>query len=150
MEYASKSVGTAALTTGIIGTALSAIVGAGGISGILGHDRGPQDSGDRPVTRYEMGLIQENNAKNDEIVLLKSAQYTDSKAAEQAVFNATVIGTTSAIQQQIGMLQSITRVYVPNDHLAPGWGPAFVSPFIPTPIVSDSNSSVQTSGSSNG
>ena len=36
MEYTSKAVGNAALTTGIIGTALGAMTGAGGIAGILG------------------------------------------------------------------------------------------------------------------
>lgn len=36
MEYASKGVGTAALTTGIIGTTLGALEGVGGISGLLG------------------------------------------------------------------------------------------------------------------
>lgn len=55
MEYASKGVGTAALTTGIIGTTLGALEGVGGISGLLGNRN--MSDGDRPVTRYEMGLI---------------------------------------------------------------------------------------------
>lgn len=36
MEYASKAVGNAGLTTGIIGTALGAMASAGGVAGLLG------------------------------------------------------------------------------------------------------------------
>ena len=142
MEYASKAVGTAALTTGIIGTSLGAIASAGGVAGILGLGgrQASADPGDRFVTRYEMGLIQENNAKDNEITLLKAAQYTDNKAgalqaqiSEQAVFNATAIGTMNSLAQQVTALQGITRLYVPNENVAPGWGPAQVRPFPPFP-----------------
>ena len=60
MEYASKAVGTAGLSLGIIGTSLGALAGAGGLAGLLGIRPGSGgDPGDRPVTRYEMGLISE-------------------------------------------------------------------------------------------
>ena len=60
MEYTSKGVGNAALTTGIIGTALGAMASAGGLAGLLGiNPQRPEDPGDKPVTRYEMGLIQQ-------------------------------------------------------------------------------------------
>ena len=36
MEYASKAVGTAGLSLGIIGTSLGALAGAGGLAGWLG------------------------------------------------------------------------------------------------------------------
>ena len=36
MDYASKAVGTAGLTLGIIGTSLGALAGAGGLAGVLG------------------------------------------------------------------------------------------------------------------
>ena len=80
MEYASNAKANAALTTGIIGTSLGAIASAGGIANILGIKPGASNStsdGDRPVTRYEMGLIQMSNNKDNEITLLKSQQYTD-------------------------------------------------------------------------
>ncbi len=81
MEYASNAKANAALTTGIIGTTLGAMASAGGLGAILGIGRNPNPAnmpeGDRPVTRYEMGLIQANNAKDNEITLLKSQQYTD-------------------------------------------------------------------------
>ena len=74
MEYASKAVGTAGLSLGIIGTSLGALAGAGGLAGLLGVRPGPGgDPGDRPVTRYEMGLITENTQ-------LKAQQYTDARA----------------------------------------------------------------------
>ncbi|MBR0098972.1 MAG: hypothetical protein IJP90_04580, partial [Treponema sp.] len=80
MEYASNAKANAALTTGIIGTVLGGIASAGGIGAILGLGRpnpANMPEGDRPVTRYEMGLIQENNRKDTEIAILKSQQYTD-------------------------------------------------------------------------
>lgn len=50
MEYTSKGVGNAALATGIIGTSLGALTGAGGLAGILGLGPrgpvGPMDPGD--------------------------------------------------------------------------------------------------------
>lgn len=142
MEYTSKNVGNAALTTGIIGTSLGAINGAGGLAGILGI--GPKntstDPGDRPVTRYELGLIQEINAKDNEIVKLEAERYADNKAAalqaqvsEQAVFNATAVATMNGIAQQVAALQGITKLVIPNDNVAPGWGPAAVRPFPPFP-----------------
>lgn len=64
MEYASNGKANAALTTGIIGTSLGAIASAGGIGAILGVGK-PHSDSDRPVTRYEMELIQANNAKEN-------------------------------------------------------------------------------------
>jgi hypothetical protein len=100
MEYASNAKANAALTTGIIGTSLGAIASAGGIANILGikpNTNGNSTSdGDRPVTRYEMGLIQMSNNKDNEITLLKSQQYTDkamfgvqAQLGQQTAWNAT-------------------------------------------------------------
>lgn len=77
MEYTSRGVGNAALATGIIGTTLGALDGMGGLAGMFGNRRPPADSGDRPVTRYEMGLIRESIGKDNEITLLKAQQYAD-------------------------------------------------------------------------
>ena len=134
MEYASKAVGTAGLSLGIIGTSLGALAGAGGLAGLLGVRPGPGgDPGDRPVTRYEMGLIAENNQ-------LKAQQYTDMRAAGlqqqisgQAVWNATQEGIMRCQNQQIQQLYSLTKLVVPNGNVSPGWGPVEVVPV--TPIV---------------
>jgi len=147
MEYASKAVGTAALTTGIIGTSLGAIASAGGVAGILGLGgrQAPADPSDRPVTRYELGLVQEINDKKDEIVRLEAEKYADGKAdVLQAQINQTAVWTAGAtatmgyMNQQIQQLFGITKLVVPNGSVAPGWGPAFVGLIPPTtpPVAS--------------
>lgn len=147
MEYTSKAVGNAALTTGIIGTALGALTGAGGLAGVLGvGPRGPQpgDPGDRPVTRYEMGLIQDINAKNDEITLLKSQQYADAKAdVLQAQINKTSVWTAGAtatmgfMNQQIQQLFGITKLGIPAGNI--------IEPVVP-PVAEVTSSSASTNG----
>lgn len=139
MEYTSRAVGNAALTTGIIGTSLGALSGAGGLAGLFGFGpRGPvppMDPGDKPVTRYEMGLFKEIADKNDEIILLKANQYSDNKDAglqaqisQQAVWNATAGATIGCLTQQIQQLQSMTKLMIPNANVAPGWGAVTVEP----------------------
>lgn len=86
MEFASKGVGTAGLTTGIIGTGLGALNALGG-SGLLGNLLGIGNPAmccpeNQPVTRYELGLEQSNAAKDAEIALLKANTYQDQKALE--------------------------------------------------------------------
>ena len=53
MEYASRAVGNAGLTTGIIGTALGAMAGAGGLAGLLGLNP-PETTGSWRQTRYQI------------------------------------------------------------------------------------------------
>ena len=135
MEYASKAVGTAALTTGIIGTSLGALTGAGGLAGLLGiRPAGGGDPGDRPVTRYEMGLISEINE-------LKAEKYADARAnglqaqiSQQAVWNATQEGVLRCQAQQLQQLYSLTQLTIPNGNVSPGWGPVTVIP-TPPPVV---------------
>ena len=138
MEYASKAVGTAGLSLGIIGTSLGALAGAGGLAGLLGIRPGNGgDPGDRPVTRYEMGLISENTQ-------LKAQQYTDARAnglqqqlSNQAVWNATQEGVLRCQAQQLAQLYSMTQLTIPNGNVSPGWGPVEVVPIAPivTPAV---------------
>lgn len=129
MEYASNAKANAALTTGIIGTSLGALSSAGGLAGILGvgqRNNPPMDPGDKPVTRYEMGLIKEISDKNDEIVLLKAAQYSDSKddilqaqIQEQAVWTSAATVTMANLGQQIQKLFGITQLMVPDWLITP-------------------------------
>ena len=132
MEYASKGVAGTGLGLGIAGTALGALDMLGGLAAMV---RKPQAEGDRPVTRFEMGLYQQINAKDNEITALRSAQYTDRVAnglqaqiGAQAVYNATVNANIAAIQGQITQLQGITKIVVPNANIAPGWGHVAVEP----------------------
>ena len=134
MEYASKAVGTAGLSLGIIGTSLGALAGAGGLASLLGIRPAGGDPGDRPVTRYEMGLISENNQ-------LKAQQYADARAnglqaqiSQQAVWNATQEGVLRCQAQQLQQLYSLTQLTIPNGNVSPGWGPVTVIP-TPPPVV---------------
>lgn len=145
MEYASKAVGTAGLTLGIIGTSLGALAGAGGLAGVLGVRPGNQggDPGDRPVTRYEIGLISENNQ-------LKAQQYADMRAyglqqqiSQQAVWNATQEGVLRCQAQQLAQLYTLTQLTIPNGNVSPGWGPVNIFPAPPAvPIVPGTDVSV--------
>lgn len=127
MEYASKAVGNAGLTTGIIGTALGAMASAGGVAGLLGVNpqKPPVDPGDKPVTRYEMGLIQQINERDNEIVLLKANQYADGKGEalqaqinQQAVWTAGATATMGFMNQQIQALYGITKLMIPESVIA--------------------------------
>lgn len=128
MEYTSRAVGNAALATGIIGTSLGALSGAGGLAGLFGFGPRPlpPDPGDKPVTRFEMGLYKEISEKNDEIVLLKANQYSDNKdiglqaqISQQVAWNAGATATMGCLAQQIQQLQGITKLMIPEANIAP-------------------------------
>jgi len=140
-EYASKGVGTAGLTTGIIGTVGTAIatglLGGNGLGGLFGGNQNPAAS---PV--YQLAQ------KDNEIALLKAQQYSDGKvvALMERVANleARVLADekTDPLRDQIlgdriaGLSAIVNRIsapFVPNWAVAPGWGPAFVSTFPPVP-----------------
>ena len=157
MEYASNAKANAALTTGIIGTSLGAIASAGGIANILGIKPGMTNSstsdGDRPVTRYEMGLIQMSNNKDNEITLLKSQQYTDkamfgvqAQLGQQTAWNATQQANLGFLQAQVNDALSISKRFVPNANIAPGWGPVLVEPAIAAEVAKASSTASTTTG----
>ena len=144
--YASRGVGNAGLTTGIIGTSLGALNsglfnGLGGIFG--GSNCGCSDN--MAVNRYEAG----QNARIAELeteVKLRDANfytlsemgklrdYVDGKFAkvenelcDQRVFNATTVSTLSCVQGQVAQLMGLTKLVVPNTSVCPGWGDVTVS-----------------------
>lgn len=149
MEYASRAVGNAGLTTGIIGTALGALNGAGGLDLLNLGPRRPRDDGDIPVTRHDMGLYRELAEKDFKIASLESNKYTDQQIHDlsdklnarmdmqfggvqqqlnaQAVWNATQQGLIGCIQGQVAQLQSMTQLVIPNKSVMPGWGPVEIS-----------------------
>ena len=137
VQYATNGKGNLAVTLGAIGTGLGALGGAGVLDALFGRNRNI-DPDEKPVTRYEMGLIRENMAKDTEISALKSQIYTDNKIAAvqgeisaQAVWNANQEGVIRMQAAQIGQLYSMTKLVIPNGNVAPGWGPAFVVPGVP-------------------
>lgn len=69
-DYASKGVGTAGLTLGVIGTALaSGVLNGNGLGGLFGN----QNPATSPI--YQL------SQKDNEIALLKAQQYSDNKLA---------------------------------------------------------------------
>lgn len=142
MEYASKGVANAGLTTGIIGSALG-VLNNGGLGNIFGGNSNPED---KAVTRYEAHMMSELSKKDQQIALLEADKYTDQKIADlydkmnnrfigveqqlgaQAVWNATQTGTLACLQNQIAQLQGLTKLVVPNANIAPGWGNVTITP----------------------
>ena len=134
-DYASHGVGTAGLTTGIIGTVLGSGILNNGLGGLFGNNQNPAAS---PV--YQL------SQKDNEIALLKAQQYSDNKtfalAEKVASIDARVatIEKTEPLRDQIlgerianlqNMLYGICKPFVPNYAVAPGWGPAMVGPMPP-------------------
>lgn len=126
-DYNVTGQGQGSLNTvlGAVGTAGALGMFNGGLGGLFGN-RHPEGD-DRPVTRYEMSLIRESISKDAEISRLRSQEYTDRAMAgvqmqigQQNAWNAAQ-GVNIANMQN--MLNSLTRVYVPNANVAPGWGP---------------------------
>lgn len=138
MEYASKGVGSAGLTTGIIGTALGAM-SSGIVPNLFGNNAAMACAENQAVNRYELSMVRDLTNKDMEIAYLKGRdeaksdtielyKYIDGKFAgverelcEQRVFNATQIGTISCIQGQIAQLMGLTKLVVPNSSVCPGW-----------------------------
>ena len=151
-NYASKGVGTAGLTLGVIGTALaSGVLNGNGLGGLFGNQN--------PAANSVYQLAQKDN----EIAQLKAEKYTDGKIAAltERVSNleARVLADekTDPLRDQIlgdriaGLQSIVNRIsapFVPNYAVAPGWGPAFVSPFPPVPPVVGSGTTTPTPATS--
>ena len=117
---------------------------AGNILGGCGNVRnggyvGPVEvitSEDKPISRYEAGMMDKIALKDSEIALLKSNTYTDQKLADvydrlltiinrnkeaqgeinlsQAVYNGTNTATLSCMKQQIAELAALSELVVPQ------------------------------------
>ena len=134
-EYASKGVGTAGLTTGIIGTVLGSGILNNGLAGIFGGNQNPE-----ATAAYQL------SKKDNEIALLKAQQYSDNKvfALTEWVANletkVVAIETAAPLRDKIlsdsilnlqKQMSEISVRRVPNYALDPGYGPAFVAPMPP-------------------
>lgn len=116
IRHATNGKANLGVTLGAIGTGLAAL---GGGSGMLGGLLGGGCGENAPINRYDMGLIQSNTAKDNEIALLKADKYTDQKfadlndryserfrgveqrLAEQAVHNAKVEGSFNLVHADL-------------------------------------------------
>lgn len=140
MEYASKAVGNAGLATGIIGTALGAMAnGSGLLNGWNNNNNFGCHNG--YVTKAELDYVHEIARKDSEIALLRSEQNTENKIADvyerlitrinadyraqseinsaQAVYNASANSAIAVLQNQVGVLNSLTKTVVPADNICP-------------------------------
>lgn len=146
MEYSSNAKGNLGVTLGAVGTGLGLLDGGASLLGrMLGAGNGVNVSpDDKPVTRYEMGLIKDSIGQSIENSYLRGQLDTAGKLdgvqrqlAEQMAFNATVSANTNAVAAQTAELRQnfdrLTRVFVPNENIAPGWGFANVQPAPPLP-----------------
>lgn len=135
-EYASKGVGNAALSTGIIGTALSVL--NGGLGNILGGGwNNGACSENMPVNRYELNQQKEITNRDMEIAYLKGrdAAKTDSlelykyvdgrfraiegQIAAQAVTNAQIGANLACLQSSVAALQGLTKTVIPITNVCP-------------------------------
>jgi hypothetical protein len=155
MEYASKGVGSAGLTTGIIGTALGAMNG-GILPNLFGGGCNNNCSENMAVNRYEMTMSQQLAQKDMEISYWRGQDETNRKISDayaklegrinavdakvdrnrdeqcavnmqQAVYNGTNTAAIGCIQGQIAQLMGLTKLVVPNTSVCPGWGDVTVS-----------------------
>lgn len=160
MEYASKGVGTAGLTTGIIGTSLGAI-SSGLLSGVLNGGNSSNSTVTKEVFDIEKELANERqknsiltselntekkmvevyNTVNDKIndvyekvsgrILALENKVSDNAAA-QAVINCGFSSSVNLLQNQVTQLFGLTKLGIPNSSLCPGYGAVEVKPVTPT------------------
>lgn len=150
-DYASSGVGTAGLTTGIIGTVLGSGILNNGLGGLFGGNN--QNPSASPI--YQL------SQKDNEIALLKAQQYSDNKVfaltEKVAALETKVVAieTAAPLRDKIlsdsilnlqTQLAEISVRKVPNYALAPGYGQAVVGPMPPPgfmlmPIVQNGTTS---------
>ena len=146
MEYATNGKGNLGVTLGAVGTGLGLLDGGANLLGkmLSGANGGNASPDDKPVTRYEMGLIRESIDQSIENSYLRGQLETTKQMGdiqkqftEQVGFNAAMQANLNAVAGQTAALQnsfnSLTRVFVPNENVAPGWGRANVQPAPPLP-----------------
>lgn len=151
MEYASKGVGNAGLTTGIIGTALGAM-NSGIIPGLLNNGRngGCVSADSMPVNRYEASQAARIAELETEVKLRDANTYTDQKILEvyryfdgkldgvnasicqQAVVNTQVAANLSCLQNTVNVLSGLTKTIIPIDNVCPQPMPQYNSWTAPT------------------
>ena len=153
IQYASNSKGNLGVTLGAIGSGLALLNNGTGILGGLGNNYHNTDGG-RYVTKDELDYVQTISAKDSEIALLKSEQNTEVKIADvyerlitrinadakaqadvnaaQMVFNANSNSAIAVLQNQIGILNGLTKTVVPINNVCPQPMPQFNSWTAPT------------------
>lgn len=143
-DFASKGVGAAGLTTGIIGTTLGAMA-SGIVPGLFGNNASATCNESQPVNRYEAAQAARIAQLETEVKLRDANFYTlgemgklrdyvdgrltkvEGELCNQRVVNAQIIGNTTCMAGQIQQLYGLTKLIVPNGSICPGWGDVTVS-----------------------
>lgn len=132
---------TAGLTTGIIGTALGVMNGAGGLLGLANNQNSTY------VTKDTLDMAMQLAAKDSKIALLEAVQESEVKMADiyqrlsariredeqkqeainaqQAVYNGVNSSALGTLRAQV---DQIVKIGVPNSAVIPGWGEVTVTP----------------------
>lgn len=149
-RFASKGVGAAGLTTGIIGSAGVAMSLLNGGLGNLFGGNNCQPSENMPVTRYDAEKDAKIAALETEVKLRDANTFTDSKFNElrnyvdgrfnavndklcaQAVHNATNDAVLGCIQGQVNTLLALTKTVIPAANVCPAPMPQYNSWTAPT------------------
>lgn len=120
VNVTSQSQGTINTVLGALGTATA--LGRGLLGGMPPAGRPPQDEGDRPVTRYEMGLWQQINEEKTKNALLEAKGYTDkamfdvqAQFGQQAAWNAAQQVNINMMRKQ---LDEVTKYTVPESAIS--------------------------------
>lgn len=127
MNYASRGVANAGLTTGIIGTSLGAI-GSGLLGNLFGGNAVCGDNA--PVNRYESGLQREITNKDMEIAYLKGRdaaktdslelyKYVDGRFRQVEAQIAAQTANLSCVQNSVAALQGLTKTIIPIGNVCP-------------------------------
>lgn len=153
-QYASNGKGNLGVTLGAIGTGLSILNGGLGLIGTGYNGYHSNSEGGRFVTKDELDYVQTISAKDSEIALLRSEQNTEVKIADvyerimtrvnadqraqadinaaQAVYNASSNAAIQVLQNQVSVLNGLTKTIVPITNVCPQPMPQYNSWTAPT------------------
>lgn len=139
MEYASKGVGAAGLTTGIIGSALGVL--NGGLGGVLGGNMANCGTGygmgfgndyryelqqEQRISELQAGVaLRDANVYNDQ-KMLELYKYFDGKfnyveqqLCQQNVVNAQLTANIACMQKNLDVLNGLTKTVIPITNICP-------------------------------
>lgn len=146
-QYSSRGQGNLATTLGAIGTGLGIMNGGLGFfnngynNGWGNNNYHNCSNGGGFVTKDELNYVQTISSKDAEIALLRSEQNTEVKIADvyerlisrinadqraqaevnaaQSVYNATANSAIAVLQNQVGVLNGLTKTVVPIHNICP-------------------------------
>lgn len=134
-EYATRGVGAAGLTTGVIGTALGVL--NGGLGNLLSGNGNCGCNEDHWVNRYEAAQSAKISELETEVKLRDANTYTltemgklrdyvdrrfsgvESQLCNQSVLNSQITANISCMQGNIATLMGLTKTIVPITNVCP-------------------------------